>query len=78
MPERRSFRLLRHTDWGMPCSISSLWRPSPASGLPARCSCACANASEEAVMTLDYVLGAALLVALVVYLSMALLRPEKF
>ena len=29
-------------------------------------------------MTLDYVLGAALLLALVVYLSMALVRPEKF
>jgi K+-transporting ATPase KdpF subunit len=29
-------------------------------------------------MTLDYVLGAALLIALVVYLSMALVRPEKF
>ncbi len=29
-------------------------------------------------MTLDYVLGAALLLTLVVYLSMALVRPEKF
>lgn len=29
-------------------------------------------------MTLDYVLGAALLLALVVYLSVALVRPEKF
>lgn len=29
-------------------------------------------------MTLDYVLGGALLLALVVYLSMALVRPEKF
>jgi len=28
-------------------------------------------------MTLDYVLGSALLLALVVYLSMALVRPEK-
>ena len=29
-------------------------------------------------MTLDYVLGAALLTALVVYLSLALVRPERF
>lgn len=29
-------------------------------------------------MTLDYVLGAGLLAALLVYLSLALLRPEKF
>jgi K+-transporting ATPase KdpF subunit len=29
-------------------------------------------------MILDYVLGAGLLVALLVYLSVALLRPEKF
>ncbi len=29
-------------------------------------------------MTFDYVLGAALLIALIVYLSMALVRPEKF
>jgi K+-transporting ATPase KdpF subunit len=29
-------------------------------------------------MTLDYVLGAALMAVLVVYLSIALVRPEKF
>jgi K+-transporting ATPase KdpF subunit len=29
-------------------------------------------------MTLDYVLGGALLLVLIVYLSMALVRPEKF
>lgn len=29
-------------------------------------------------MTLDYVLGAGLLAVLLVYLSLALLRPEKF
>ncbi|MBV9834996.1 MAG: potassium-transporting ATPase subunit F [Alphaproteobacteria bacterium] len=29
-------------------------------------------------MAFDYVLGAALLIALIVYLSMALVRPEKF
>lgn len=29
-------------------------------------------------MTLDYVLGAALLIALTVYLCAALVRPEKF
>lgn len=29
-------------------------------------------------MTLDYVLGGALLMVLLVYLSMALVRPEKF
>jgi K+-transporting ATPase KdpF subunit len=29
-------------------------------------------------MTLDYILGALLLAALVVYLSTALVRPEKF
>jgi K+-transporting ATPase KdpF subunit len=29
-------------------------------------------------MTFDYVLGAALLIAMIVYLTMALVRPEKF
>jgi hypothetical protein len=29
-------------------------------------------------MTFDYILGAALLITMIVYLTMALVRPEKF
>lgn len=37
-----------------------------------------ANASEETVMLIDYVLGAIVTVVLLVYLTYALLRPERF
>jgi len=37
-----------------------------------------ANVSEESFMLIDYVLGAIVTVVLLVYLTYALLRPERF
>ena len=37
-----------------------------------------ANACEERLMVIDYVLGAIVTVGLLVYLVYALIRPERF
>jgi K+-transporting ATPase KdpF subunit len=37
-----------------------------------------ANASEETSMLVDYILGGVVTAALLVYLTWALLRPERF
>ena len=66
------------TDKRLPCSISFSWAAvcccsacsSPTSGS--------AIGSEEVAMTLDYALGGALAALLLVYLTVALARPEKF
>ncbi len=59
------------------CSSSLLWRTSPrASGWNDEAGLkACATRTE---MTIDYAIGLVITAGLLVYLTYALLRPEKF
>ena len=60
------------------CSISSFWGWVPSSSLrpaPTRIS---ASGCEEMAMSFDYVLATIVVVGILIYLTYALLRPERF
>jgi len=61
-----------------PCWTSSCWPWDSASSpyrLPTH---SAAIASEESPMLVEYILGGLVTVALLIYLTYALLRPERF
>jgi K+-transporting ATPase ATPase F chain len=61
-----------------PCSISRCWPPALRFLLSPWATPPPATVSEEAAMTLDYLLAALVTAGLLIYLTYALLRPERF
>ena len=61
-----------------PCSTSFCWLPASRSSSCRSATPPFATGSEEATVTIDYSLAALVTVGLLIYLTYALLRPERF